>query len=149
MKQIIYAMQFKGSATPQTGATGIIRASTTASSCTTSSVVGPSGLASTMTTIPGDKASFESEVTLTGETSFTEAGTIHFGDSNHSLQFVTIGQGFIDKTADPSLQHGAVMWRVERGEGQFTGASGIITSNFTISNAGEVIDNHFGVIHVH
>jgi hypothetical protein len=40
------------------------------------------------------------------------------------------------------------MWRVEGGEGQFADATGLITSNFTLSATGEVIDNHFGVIFV-
>ena len=38
------------------------------------------------------------------------------------------------------------MWQVEGGEGQFDGAQGLITSNFTISDAGEVTDHHMGVI---
>jgi hypothetical protein len=41
------------------------------------------------------------------------------------------------------------MWRVDDGEGQFAGASGLITSNFTLSDTDEVIDNHFGLIFVH
>jgi len=41
-----------------------------------------------------------------------------------------------------------VIWKVERGEGQFEGASGLITSNFFVSTTGEVTDNHFGVIFV-
>jgi hypothetical protein len=40
------------------------------------------------------------------------------------------------------------MWHVDGGEGQFAGANGIITSNFTLSATGEVTDNHFGVIFV-
>jgi hypothetical protein len=40
------------------------------------------------------------------------------------------------------------MWRVESGEGQFAGARGLVTSNFTLSAAGEVTDNHFGLIFV-
>jgi hypothetical protein len=40
------------------------------------------------------------------------------------------------------------MWRVDSGEGQFAGASGPITSNFTLSGTGEVIDNHFALIFV-
>jgi len=148
MKQVIYAMQFKGSAAPKAGVSGVIRASTSASSCILSSHVGPTGLTGTLQPLAGGTASFESEVTLTGETSFTEAGTIRFGDSNHSLRFRTVGQGFLGKSADAALQHGSVMWRVESGEGQFAGASGLITSNFTLSGAGEVIDNHFGLIFV-
>jgi hypothetical protein len=148
MKQVMYAMQFKGSAGPKAGVSGVIIASTTAPSCTLSSVVGPDGITGTLLPAPGAKASFESEVTLTGETSFTEAGTIRFGDTNHSLRFSTVGQGFLGKSPDAALQHGSVMWRVEGGGGQFTGASGLITSNFTLSTTGEVIDNHFGLIFV-
>jgi hypothetical protein len=146
MKQVIYAMQFKGTAAPKAGASGVIKASTTAPSCTLSSVVGSGGVTGTLLPVPGSKASFESEVTLTGETSFTETGTIRFGDSNHLLRFTTVGQGFLGKSPEPGLQHGSVMWRVESGEGQFAGASGLITSNFTLSPAGEVTDHHFGLI---
>jgi hypothetical protein len=146
MKQVVYAMQFKGSVAPKAGVSGVIKASTTAASCTLSSVVGPDGLTGMLLPAPGGKASFESEVTLTGDTSFSEVGTIRFGDSNHSLRFSTVGQGFLGKSPDPALQHGSVMWRVEDGKGQFAGASGLITSNFTLSATGEVIDNHFGLI---
>jgi hypothetical protein len=148
MKQVMYAMQFKGSAGPKAGASGVIKASTSAPSCTLSSQVGPEGVSGSLQTIGGGMASFESEVVLTGDTSFTEAGTIRFGDSNHLLQFSTVGQGFLGESADSALQHGSVMWRVESGEGQFAGASGLITSNFTLSGSGEVIDNHFGLIFV-
>jgi len=148
MKQIIYAMQFKGTAAPKAGVSGVITASTRAPSCTLSSAVGPAGVTGTLLQLQGGQASFESEVTLSGETSFRETGTIRFGDSNHSLRFSTIGQGFLGKSPDPTVQHGSVMWQVDGGEGQFAGASGIITSNFTLSAAGEVTDNHFGVIFV-
>jgi hypothetical protein len=149
VKQVIYTMQFKGSAAMKTGVPGVIKASTTATSCTLSSVIGPDGLTGVLLPAEGGKAAFESEVTLTGDTSFTETGTIRFGGSNHSLRFSTVGQGFLGKSPDPALQHGSVMWRVEDGDGQFAGASGLITSNFTLSATGEVIDNHFGLIFVH
>jgi hypothetical protein len=148
MRQLVYSMQFKGSAAPKAGVSGVIKASTSAQSCTLTSQIGPGGVVGSMQTIAGGTASFESEVTLTGDTSFTEAGTIRFGDSNHSLRFTTVGQGFLDKSADAALQHGAVIWRIESGEGQFAGASGLITSNFTLGGSGEVIDNHFGLIFV-
>jgi hypothetical protein len=59
-----------------------------------------------------------------------------------------VGQGYLGPSADPKLKHGSVIWRVDSGEGQFAEASGLITSNFTINEAGEVTDNHFGVIFV-
>jgi hypothetical protein len=35
---------------------------------------------------------------------------------------------------------------VDSGEGQFQGATGYITSNFLVSDQGEVTDYHFGLI---
>jgi len=37
---------------------------------------------------------------------------------------------------------GAVMWIVTEGRGAFRGAKGLITSNFTVSAQGVVIDHH-------
>jgi hypothetical protein len=95
MKQVIYAMQFKGTASPKAGVSAVFTASTKASSCALNSVVGPGGVTGTLLPVQGGQASFESEVTFTGESSFKESGTIRFGDSNHSLHFSTIGQGFL------------------------------------------------------
>jgi hypothetical protein len=98
--------------------------------------------------VAGATAHFESEVTLTGATSFVESGSIRFGDGGHSRRFSTVGQGYLAESADPRLKHGTVTWRVESGEGQFAGGSGLITSNFTIGDNGEVIDHHLGIIFV-
>ena len=37
-------------------------------------------------------------------------------------------------------------WRVEAGEGQFVGATGLITSNFFVEEGLGVVDHHFGVL---
>jgi len=60
-----------------------------------------------------------------------------------------VGEGYLGPSAEPKLSHGSVIWRIEEGEGQFAGASGLITSNFLVSDAGAVTDNHFGVIFLH
>ncbi len=146
MNKLIYAMQFVGQAAPVEGSPGVMRASTKAKSCTISTAVGPEGVAGTIAPSPGGEADFESQVTITGENSFLEKGLIRFGSGNNLLRFTTVGQGFLDASPEPNLQHGSVMWKIESGEGQFAGASGLITSNFTISGGGEVIDNHFGLI---
>jgi hypothetical protein len=148
MKQLIYVMQFNGKAAPVAGSSNVMKASTSASSCTISTVVGPAGVNTSLQPASGGKATFESEVTVTGETSFLESGSIRFGESNHRLRFSTVGQGYMGNSADPNLKHGTVTWRIEGGEGQFVQASGLITSNFTIGEAGDVTDNHFGVIFV-
>jgi len=146
MKQVIYAMKFTGTAAPGAAA-NVIKAATSSPSTTVTSVIGAEGLQGTLTHVAGGKAEFESEVTMTGETSFTETGSIRFGDDNR-LHFTSFEHGYLGESADPKLRSGAVMWRVEGGEGQFAGASGYITSNFTLGEAGEVIDHQFGVIFV-
>jgi hypothetical protein len=42
--------------------------------------------------------------------------------------------------------HGAVTWKVDGGDGQFEGATGLITSNFVLSDTGDVVDHQFGLI---
>jgi hypothetical protein len=147
MKQVIYAMQFKGKAAP--GASpNVMKAATSASSNTLTTVIGADGVHGKFEPTARGKAEFESEVTLTGATSFLEKGTIRFGGGNNRLHFSTVEHGYLGDSADAKLKSGAVMWRVDGGEGQFAGATGYITSNFTLSDAGEVTDNHFGVIFV-
>jgi hypothetical protein len=46
------------------------------------------------------------------------------------------------------LQRGGVLWDVTRGTGQFVGASGVITSNFSVASDGTVVDNYFAVLYV-
>jgi hypothetical protein len=144
----MYTMQFKGQAAPVSGATGVMKAITSAASCSITTVVGPHGVQGMLQPAAGGQATFESQVTLTGENAFQEVGSITFGDGGHRLYFSTVGQGYIGPSAEPGLQHGSVIWKIERGEGQFAGASGLITSNFFVSATGEVTDNHFGIIFV-
>jgi len=148
MKQIIYVMRFKGQAAPVAGSATVIKATTSAPSCTVTTTVGPDGVGAVLTPNAGGNAYFESEVRITGETSFLESGSIRFGDVNHVLRFCTVGQGYLGASPDPKIKSGAVTWRIEDGEGQFKGANGYITSNFTLDEAGAVIDHHFGVIFV-
>ena len=72
-------------------------------------------------------------------------GTIPFGEG-HSFEFSSIGEGLIGSSPAAGVSHGAVNWKIEQGRGQFAGASGIITSNFILSEQGEATDCHFGVI---
>ncbi len=146
MPQIIYVLQFKGSAAPVEGAEGQLAAATKASSAAVQTAVGADGVASSIEPIAGGEASFESAVKLTGETSFQETGTIRFGAA--AVHFSTVGEGYIGPSVEEGVQHGCVSWRIDRGEGSLEGATGLITSNFTVNGAGEVVDNHFGVIWV-
>lgn len=145
MRQVIYAMRFTGHAEPVGDVGHVLKATTSAPSSTVTSCVGPAGVTGTLASAPGDDATFTSEVTFTGETSFLEIGTIGFGERN-LLQFSTVGSGYLGPSADPTRRQGSVMWRVERGEGQFAGATGLITSNFLVDEGLGVVDHHFGVL---
>ena len=159
MKQISYAMQFNGQVTPVGTSANVMKATTTGISCTWTTIVEQAGFHSTLEPAAGGEATFESEVTFLGgfessevtsegESGFKETGTITFGMGGHRLRFSTIGQGYFGPSPEPNLKQGAVMWQVDGGEGQFDGARGVITSNFTVNEAGEVNDHHMGIIFI-
>jgi hypothetical protein len=148
MKHIIYCMQFKGTGTPG-GESGVLKATTSATSCDVRTVVGANGVEGQFHPAEGGMAYFESEVRmLPSQDSFLENGTITFGESGHGLKFSTVGHGHLGPTPDPKLMAGVVNWKIEGGEGQFAEASGFITSNFTLTTDGQVTDYHFGHIFV-
>lgn len=145
MREVIYAMRFTGQAEPVGDVGNVLRAATSAPSSAITTTVEPAGLAGAWAPAPGAAATFTSEVTFTGETSFLETGDITFGEGN-TLRFSTVGSGYLAPSADPARKHGAVMWNVDAGEGQFAGATGLITSNFFVDGQLGVVDHHFGVL---
>lgn len=95
----------------------------------------------------GEEAIFRSQLCFTDAVSFCESGTIVFG-AGHALHLRSVGTGVLGPSPDPHLRHGTVMWEVEAGEGQFDEAEGRVTSNFFLSDTGELTDNQVGVIFV-
>ena len=75
---------------------------------------------------------------------FHESGEIVFGGG--TLVFVSDGEGHIGDCADPTRQQGAAIWRIENGTGAFAGASGTITSVFTVSEDAQIRDSQSAVI---
>jgi hypothetical protein len=148
VKQLNYAMQFKGSAAPDDPSEpAVLSVHATAQSSVIRSAVGLNGLSTAMEGAAGASAKFDSRVRMGAEGAFDEDGTISFGEGN-CVRFATVNQGYVAPTNEPGITAGAVIWRVEGGEGQFAGASGLITSNFYFNVDGEVTDNQFGVIFV-
>jgi len=145
MRHIIYSMQFKGKALPGHEA-GVLKATTSATSCTMQSIIGADGIEGSFHPAEGGMAFFESEVRIAGQHAFTESGTITFGEEADSVVFSTVGQGVLGPSADQQRSAGAVTWKIDSGEGLFEGATGFITSNFLISADGEVTDYQFGSI---
>jgi len=145
MRELIYAMRFTGQAVPASADGTVLRAETTAPSLALTATVDEQGLTGELCPVAGREAAFESEVTFTGERAFQEVGTIAFGNG-HRLRFSTVGTGHLDASADRARKHGAVTWRVDGAEGQFGGASGLITSNFFVGDDLVVADHHFGIL---
>jgi hypothetical protein len=146
MRQIVYSMRFTGQAAAVGGSPNTLKATTTGSSISLTTKVDSAGVTSTTGPAEGGDAHFESEVRFSTDTGFQESGSIRFGDGGNRLRFSTVGEGYLADSPNPKLKHGAIIWRIDGGERQFAGATGLITSNFTVSDAGEVVDNHFGLI---
>jgi hypothetical protein len=123
MKDIVFAMELRGRAAPVEGSDNTLRARTAGR--------GPRG----------ETVVFESKVVLSGET-FNETGSIDYSGRG-TLIFETVGAGSLGPSPLPGLQWGAVIWRITEGTGEFGGATGYITSNFTVSAEGDVVDNHY------
>ena len=144
MKPITYALQFRGQATPLQSS--LVQLELSAPSAALITTVGAMGVRGRFKDVSGGEAFLHSELSFDEESSFSDLGTIEFGRSN-TLRFRSIG-GRLTHCPDSQLKHGAVIRRIEGGEGQFAGSEGLITSNFLISDTGEVTENHFGLIFV-
>jgi hypothetical protein len=145
MRQLVYALRFTGQAVPSGTVGNMLKVATFAPSCMMSSHIDRNGLSSSFATTGGRTAIFECEIIFTGESSFLETGTIWFGDANW-LQISTVGSGYLEANTNSGNRHGTVMWRVEESVGQLTGARGLITSNFLITDDLMVIDHQLGVL---
>jgi hypothetical protein len=148
MRLVVYALRFRGKARAEGVDGTVLTTATRAPGCTLSSRIGGDGLSGSLRPALGGEARLESELTFTGATTFQVAGTIAFGAHGHRLRFSTVGSGHLGPAAADGRRHGAAIWRVDGGEGQFAGASGLISSNFLVSDAGEVTDHLFGVVFV-
>jgi hypothetical protein len=146
MEPITYALQFRGRASLL--GSDRIRFRLTAPSSALVTSLGPDGLHGVFEEVSGGDATLETELSLHEQSTFEDAGTIEFGRGN-SVRFRSVGLGRLVASPDPNLKHGTVIREVEGGNGQFARAEGLITSNFLVSDTGEVTDNHLGLIFVH
>jgi hypothetical protein len=93
------------------------------------------------------RASYVNHVTFTGQSTFTETGTLSFDEGEGELDVVTVGEGTLGPSAESEVMHGAVIWRISEGRGRFENASGLITSNFLLRPAtGEVQDRQAAIV---
>jgi hypothetical protein len=142
---IVYSLQFRGRITSLSSRVLEQRAS--APSQVLITTVDANGLAGNVQPGEGKEALLVSRLVLADDGSFDQSGTIEFA-AGHVLAFRSVGAARLAPSPDPNLRHGAAIWEVEGGEGQFHGARGRITSNFFMSDTNELTDNHFGLIFV-
>jgi hypothetical protein len=147
MKELVFALEFKGSAAPVPGSDKKLQAKTSASSQTLRSILKADGIQASIESAGGGSASFDSEVEIVGEGMFVESGHIGYGDAGR-VSFRTVGRGILGPSPLEGVQRGSVMWEVTGGEGRLAGAQGLITSNFTVGSHGEVVDDQFARIFV-
>ena len=145
MKPIVYSLQFRGQATGI--APHVVEARASAPSSILSTIVHEEGVSGRFEEAPGDEAVLDARLVLAEDGSLDATGTIVFGLGN-LIHFRTLGAGWISSSPDPHLEHGTLVGQIEGGEGRFADASGRITSNFLISDTGELTDNHLGLIFV-
>ena len=123
MAEIVFSMELKGSGATVEGKENFIHAENAGT--------GPKG----------EAVSFKSDVELTND-GFNETGTISYAGRG-SLKFVTVGVGYLTQNPIAGLNYGAVVWNVTGGDGEFSGATGLITSNFSFSEDGKIVDDHY------
>ncbi len=141
MREIVFALEFRGRGGPVPGSSTKRQARTTAPSQAWRAIVGPDGVRAATEPVAGESAVLESRVERAPDGSFVEDGTITYGRAG-SVTFDTVGRGHVGPAPDGRGSHGVVMWRITGGDGRFAGAQGLITSNFTVTPDGQVTDDH-------
>ena len=147
MREIVFALEFRGSAGPIDASVTSRRAGTSAPSQALRAAITADGMEVGVEPLSGDTAILESTVERFADGSFIEAGIITYGGLGR-VSFSTVGKGTVGPSPADGWVHGAVMWVVTGGDGWFVGARGLITSNFVASAGGEVIDNQFARLYV-
>ena len=141
MKPITFSLQFRGQAEELDGG---LRKQARAPGCALVTSLSQQGVAASFVWAPGaDEAFFESTLSFIDGGAFDEHGRIVFSPG-HELRVQ--GKGRLDPSPDAHLRHGTVIWTIVGGEGQFANASGRITSNFFLSDTGDLTENQLGVV---
>jgi len=136
----VFTLQFRGRGTQISPERR--RATTTATSQLHRTRLTATGVEATVEMLEGvETATLEAEIELRGDGSFVESGRICYGAAG-SVTFTTAGHGVRGPSAIPGRVAGAVIWQVVGGDGRFAGATGYITSNFSVDENGDVVDHH-------
>jgi len=147
MRELVFALEFRGRAGPVGDSSTHRHAETSAPSQVLRTVLRADGIDSGVEAVAGERAVLEAWVERFPDGGFVEHGTISYGRAG-KISFSTLGRGSVGPSPMPGCQRGAVMWTVSDGDGRFAGAQGLITSNFVVDPDGQVTDNHFARLYL-
>ena len=137
---VTYALQFRGQAEPA-GQVTLVAAR--APSTLLVSVVDRDGPHGRFEDVGGAEAVFHA--TLDGDGPVE--GEVDFGGGT-TLRLRAAGRHAARPAPRPHLRHGAALLEVVGATGRLSGASGWITSNFLLSDTGDLTDTHLGLLFV-
>ena len=147
MRQLVYVMHFRGQASPSADNDKVLRITSSGTSSTMETTVGAQGVDMVHHAAPGDLAFLEAEIHMTTPDSLNGSGVLTFGDEGeHELKLDSMHYGHLRRTSLSGLMAGSVSWQVSGSKGRFAGASGVITSTFTLSDAGELNEYQCGLV---
>lgn len=147
MRELVFALEFRGKARPVLGMEGAREARTTASTDGLVTFTGGDWLRAHMKATEPASAVLEARVQRYADGTFVEEGTITYGTAG-TLSFETVGRGWVEPSPVAGTMRGAVVWTIVGGTGALTGATGLIASNFVANADGDVVDNHIVRLYV-
>ena len=135
---VTYALQFRGQAESE-GAVTLVAAR--APSALLVSVVDRDGPHGRFEDVAGTEALFRVTLDVEGPLQ----GQVEFGGGT-TLHVRVAERRIVVPSSRPYLRHGAALLEVTGGTGRLTGASGWITSNYLLSDTGDLTDTHLGLL---
>lgn len=147
MKELVFALEFRGRGEAVPGGEGKRRARSTATSQILVTTLTASGVEARVESRGGETAVLEADVQRFADGTFVETGRIRYGAFG-AVTFDTIGRGWVGPAPKTGAVAGGILWRITGGEGGLQGARGVIASNFTVDADGAVVDNHAARIYL-
>lgn len=94
--------------------------------------------------IAADVALCRRDLDLWDDGSLVQTGEFSFGGDAITFR----ARGALGASPDPHRRHGTAVLEVTGGRGRLAGARGYVTSNFLLSDSGELTDHHLGLLFV-